>query len=287
MTPRPSEPIGPRTTEPRASETGHPRPDPISRFDTEPPGASEPISVTVITWNEEDRLRRCLTSVAWADEIVVVDAGSQDKTIEIAREFTDHVVVRPWPGFAEQKNFAVSEATGAWILSLDADEEVTPELRAEIESIRGGSATAVGYSVPRRNIFWDEWVRHGGLYPDWQLRFFRRGRGRFVNRAVHESVEIDGPVARLRGPLVHRSYRSVAEFIDRANRYSSLAADDLVRSGRRVGVAQLVVRPLGRFLGMYVVRAGFLDGWRGLLLAILYAYYVFIRSAKAWERARS
>jgi glycosyltransferase involved in cell wall biosynthesis len=225
--------------------------------------------------------------VAWADEIVVVDAGSQDKTIEIAREFTDHVIVRPWPGFAEQKNFAVAEATGAWVLSLDADEEVTPELRAEIEAIRGGPGAAAGYSVPRRNIFWGEWVRHGGLYPDWQLRFFRRGRGRFVERAVHESVEIDGPVARLRGALVHRSYRSVAEFIDRANRYSSLAADDLVRSGRRVGVGQLVVRPLGRFLGMYVVRGGFLDGWRGLLLASLYAYYVFIRSAKAWERARS
>jgi glycosyltransferase involved in cell wall biosynthesis len=245
------------------------------------------LSVTVITWNEEERLRRCLESVAWADEIVVVDAGSHDKTIEIAREFTDHVVVRPWPGFAAQKNFAVAQASGAWILSIDADEEVTPELRDEIDTIRRGASAAAGYSVPRRNIFWGAWVRHGGLYPDWQLRLFRRGHGRFVERAVHESVEIDGPVARLRGALVHRSYRSVAEFMDRANRYSSLAADDLVRHGRRVGVEQLVLRPLGRFLGMYVARAGFLDGWRGLLLASLYAYYVFIRSAKAWERARS
>jgi glycosyltransferase involved in cell wall biosynthesis len=219
------------------------------------------------------------------DEIIVVDAGSQDKTLEIAREFTDRVTVRPWPGFAAQKNFAVAQASSEWILSIDADEEVSPELRAEIESALAGGEVAAGYLVPRRNIFWDRWVRHGGLYPDWQLRLFRRGSGRFVDRAVHESVEVDGPVARLHGALVHRSYRDVAEFLERANRYSSLAADDLAREGCRIGVRQLVLRPLGRFLGMYVWRLGFLDGWRGLLLAVLYAYYVFIRSVKVWERA--
>ena len=245
------------------------------------------LSVVVVTLNEEERLRACLESVAWADEVVVVDALSHDKTAQIAREFTDRVIVRPWPGFAAQKNFGLAEAGGDWILSLDADEQVSPELRDEILRVLADDGPDDGYRVPRRNLFGGRWVRHGGLWPDWQLRLFRRGRGRFVDRAVHESVEVTGRVGRCRGPLVHRSYRSVAEFIDRANRYSSLAADDLVRSGRRVGVVQLVVRPLGRFLGMYVARAGFLDGWRGLLLAILYAYYVFIRSAKAWERARS
>ncbi|OGK84864.1 MAG: hypothetical protein A2W08_17725 [Candidatus Rokubacteria bacterium RBG_16_73_20] len=244
------------------------------------------MSVVVITLNEAERLRACLESAAWADELVVVDAESQDKTVQIAREFTDRVLVRPWAGFAEQKNFAVAQATGDWILSLDADEEVPPELRAEIQALLGAEPAEDGYRVPRRNIFWGRWIRHGGLYPDWQLRLFRRGRGRFVERTVHESVRVEGRVGRLASPLVHRSYRDVADFLERADRYSTLAAAEWVRSGRRAGVGDLVVRPAGRFLSMYVVRGGFLDGWPGFLLACLYAYYVFVRSAKVWERAR-
>lgn len=245
------------------------------------------LSVTVITLDEEERLRACLESVAWADEIVVVDAESHDKTAQIAREFTDHVLVRPWPGYAAQKNLALAEATGDWVLSLDADEVVSPALRADIEAVLRGGAAADGYAVPRRNIFWGRWVRHGGLYPDWQLRLFRRGRGRFVERAVHESVVVDGAVARLRGHLEHRSYRDVADFLARANRYSTLAAEEWIRAGRRVGAADLALRPLGRFLSMYILHGGVLDGWRGFLLAVLYAYYVAMRSAKAWERTKS
>jgi glycosyltransferase involved in cell wall biosynthesis len=243
-------------------------------------------SAVVITWNEEERLRACLASLAWVDEIVVVDAESQDKTVEVAREFTDRILVQPWLGFAAQKNFAVDQARGEWILSVDADEEVSLELRGEVEAILAAPVTAAGYAIPRRNIFWDRWIRHGGLYPDWQTRLFQRGRGRFVQRSVHESVEIEGPLTRLRGPLVHKSYRSVGEFLERANRYSSLAADDLARSGARVGGGQVVLRPLGRFLSMYLLRRGFLDGMPGLLLAGLYAYYVFIRCAKLWEKTR-
>jgi glycosyltransferase involved in cell wall biosynthesis len=243
------------------------------------------LSVTVITANEAERLRACLESVAWADEIVVVDAESHDKTVQIAREFTDHVLVRPWSGFAAQKNAALAAATGDWILSLDADEIVSTGLRAEIEAIVSGGG-ADGYAVPRRNVFWGRWVRHGGLYPDWQLRLFRRGRGRFVDRAVHESVVVDGPVARLSGHLEHRSYRDVADFVERANRYSTLAADEWVAAGGRATALDVALRPPGRFLSMYVLRAGFLDGWRGFLLAVLYAYYVAMRSAKAWERTR-
>jgi glycosyltransferase involved in cell wall biosynthesis len=244
------------------------------------------VTVTVVTWNEEERLRRCLESVTWADEIVVVDAGSDDKTVETARAYTTRVLIRPWDGFARQKNFALEHATGDWVLSLDADEEVTPELRDEIRRVVGGEEASVGFAVPRRNIFWGRWLRHGRLYPDWQVRLFRRGRGRFVDRAVHESVEIEGPVGRLRGALVHHSYRDVADFVARTNRYTALAADDAIRSGRSVGAVDLVVRPLARFVSMYVVHRGFLDGWRGFVLAVLYAYYVFIRSAKIWERAR-
>jgi glycosyltransferase involved in cell wall biosynthesis len=251
-------------------------------------GARQRVSVVVVTRNEEERRRACLESVvAWADEIVVVDAESDDKTVTIAREFTDRVVVRPWPGYAAQKNAALELATAPWVLSLDADERVSSALAAEIERILGGDGPADGYAVPRRNIFWGRWVRHGGLYPDWQLRLFRRGRGRFVSRAVHESVSVDGRVERLDGHLEHHSYRDVADFLARADRYATLAADEAVAAGRRARLGDLVLRPFGRFLGMYVVHGGVLDGWRGFLLASLYAYYVLIRSAKIWERTRT
>jgi len=245
------------------------------------------LSVVVVTRNEEDRLRACLESVAWADQIVVVDAESDDKTVTIAREFTDHVVVRPWPGYAAQKNVAIEMATGEWVLSLDADEVVSTELTAEIRRVLAADGPADGYAVPRRNIFWGRWVRHGGLYPDWQLRLFRRGRGRFIERAVHESVRVDGRVERLAGHLEHRSYRDVGDFLARADRYAALAAADAVAQGRRARARDFVLRPLGRFLSMYVLYRGFLDGWRGFLLASLYAYYVLIRAVKIWERTKA
>jgi (heptosyl)LPS beta-1,4-glucosyltransferase len=244
-------------------------------------------SAVVITRNEAPRLGTCLASLAWTDEIVVVDAESSDATVEIARQFTERVIVRPWPGFASQKNFATGHAQGDWILSVDADEEVSTDLRREILAVLAEWPPGGGFAGPRRNIFWGRWIRHGGLYPDWQVRLFQRGRGRFVERAVHESLEVAGEVQRLGGPLVHRSYESVTEFLERAHRYSSLAADDLIRGGARIGPAQLVLRPLARFLNMYLVHRGFLDGTPGFLLAALYAYYVFIRSAKVWEKTRA
>ena len=241
----------------------------------------------IVTRNEEERIRACLEAVAWADDLIVVDAESEDKTASIARELTDHVIVRPWPGYAAQKNHGLELARGAWILSLDADEIVSPALRADVERVVAADGPADGYAVPRRNIFWGRWVRHGGLYPDWQVRLFRRGRGRFSAQAVHESVQVDGEVGRLAGHLEHRSYRDVSDFLMRADRYSTLAAEDLIARGRRVRAWECVLRPAGRFLGMYVLERGVLDGWRGFLLAVLYAYYVLIRCAKVWERTRA
>ena len=245
------------------------------------------LSITIVAWNEEERLRACLESVAWADEIIVVDGESTDKTVALAREFTDRVWVRPWPGFAAQKNFALEQASGDWVLSLDADERVTPELRERIARILAGAAAdapaADGYSLPRRNMFWGRWVRHGGLYPDYQLRLFRREAGRFVDDAVHESVRVDGRVEALPEALLHHSYRSLEDFVQRSNRYSTLAAGAWLARGRRAGLPDLIFRPLGRFLSMYIIRLGFLDGWRGFVLAVLYADYVFLRMAKAWE----
>jgi len=246
------------------------------------------LSVTVITRNEEERIRTCLESVAWADELVVVDAESDDKTVAIARDFTDWVIVRPWPGFAAQKNFALERAHGDWTLSLDADETVSSRLRTDIERVlAGGGDDYQGYAVPRRNIVWGRWMQHGGLSPDWQIRLVRRGHGRFVDRPVHESIAVEGRVGRLAGHLEHRSFRDVADFIARHNRYSTLAAEALVAGGAGVRAIDVLARPVGRFVSMYILRAGFRDGWRGFLVAALYAYYVAMRSAKALEKTRA
>jgi hypothetical protein len=160
---------------------------------------------------------------------------------------------------------------------------VTRDLRGRIEAILRADGPADGYRIPRRNMFWGAWVHHGQLYPDYQLRLFRRNRGRFVAEAVHESVGVEGRVETLETPLLHESYRGLEDFAARSNRYSTLAAREWVRRGRRVGMPDLIFRPLGRFLSMYIVHRGFLDGWRGLVLAVLYAHYVFLRMAKAWE----
>ena len=242
------------------------------------------LSVAVVTLNEEERLRACLESVVWADELVVVDAGSSDKTVAIAREFTDRVLFRAWDGYGAQKNFALGQCQGDWVLSLDADERVSDDLREEIRGTLQGGRPEVGFYVPRRNILQGRWVRHGGFYPDWQLRLFRRGRGAFVERAVHESVRVDGPTGRIGAPLVHESYRSIGDAVVRLNRYSDLAAEELALAGRGGSLVDLLIRPTWRFVSMYVLRAGFLDGWRGLVLAGLHAHYVFLRAAKVRER---
>ncbi len=242
------------------------------------------VSVAVVALNEEERLRACLESVVWADELVVVDAGSSDKTVAIAREFTDRVLFRAWDGYGTQKNFALDQCQGDWVLSLDADERVSEALRDEIRAVLEVEPAEAGFFLPRRNLFQGRWVRRGGLYPDWQLRLFRRGKGAFVERAVHESVRVDGPTGRLRAPLTHESYRSVADAVARLNRYSDLAAADLAASGRGGSLVDLLGRPVWRFVSMYILRAGFLDGWRGLVLAWLHAHYVFLRAAKVRER---
>lgn len=241
------------------------------------------LSVAIIALNEEERLRACLESVAWAEEIVVVDSGSSDKTVAIAREFTDRVLFHAWPGYGAQKNFALAQCRREWILALDADERVTEALRAEIAATLAANPAEAGFRIARQNFFQGAWVRHGGWYPDYQLRLFRRGRGAFTESAVHESVRVDGPVGRLRAPLVHQSYRGIDEFVARANRYSELAARELAAAGRGGSLTDLLLRPAWRFLSMYVVRAGFLDGWRGLVLAVLYAHYVFLRATKVRE----
>jgi glycosyltransferase involved in cell wall biosynthesis len=246
------------------------------------------LSVTIITRDEEAQIADCLESVRWADEIIVVDTGSVDRTLELCSKYTPHVYSRSWEGYARAKNAAIALATGDWILSLDADERVSAGLRQEIVSLQHQArcSRAQGYAIPRRNYLWGQWLRHGGLYPDYQIRLFKRGKGEFKLRRVHESVTIDGPVARLQHAIEHYSYQGISDVIQRLDRYAELAALDLWDQGRPLRRSALVVRPLGRFLRNYGLKQGFRDGIPGLFMAMSYAYGVFAREAKLWEMAR-
>jgi glycosyltransferase involved in cell wall biosynthesis len=247
------------------------------------------LSATIITRNEEARIGDCLESVRWADEIIVVDTGSADRTLEMCHKYTPHVYSRPWEGYAPAKNAALELATGDWILSLDADERVSDGLHAEVAALQRQPIVnlADGYAIPRRNYLWGRWLRYGGLYPDDQIRLFKRGKGAFKARRVHESVAIDGRVERLQHPIEHHSYQGLGDVIQRLDRYTDLAALDLHEQGQPFRVTALLLRPVGRFLRNYVLKQGFRDGIPGLIMAVSYAYSVFVREAKLWEMTRS
>jgi glycosyltransferase involved in cell wall biosynthesis len=252
------------------------------------------LSVAVITFNEEANIARTLESVRWADEIIVVDCGSTDRTREIAESVGAKVFIERWKGYAAQKNSAIEKATSDWTLSLDADEEVSLELAAEVKRIchperseRPAVMNLNGYRIPRRNLFLGRAIRHGGFYPDRKLRLFRRGVGKFLERSVHEVVEVKGATGDLRHDLIHHSYPSLSEYIDHMNRYSSLGAEIVTnKSAGRFSVFNIVLRPLATFIYNYFFRLGFLDGKEGLLLHLYHAVYVSWKYAKAWEKAR-
>ena len=263
------------------------------------------LSIVIITHNEEANIVRTLESVKsliseGRGEIIVVDSGSTDRTVEIAQSFGAKTFVEEWKGYAAQKNSAIDKASGDWILSLDADESLEPELA----SLLAGSATLakvgsaewcltmnrgdikeqpVGFWFPRKNFFLGRWIRHGGFWPDRKLRLFRRGGGRFKNAAVHETLEIAGPTAVIQHALIHNSYPTLSDYIEHMNRYSSLGAEMAVANGQRGTVINIVVRPLLTFVYNYFLRLGFLDGREGLLLHLYHAVYVSWKYAKVWE----
>ncbi len=245
------------------------------------------LSVTIVAQDEEADIGDCVASVAWADEVIVVDGGSRDRTVEIAERGGARVIRQSWLGYAAQKNFALDHATHEWVFSLDADERVTSELRTEIATVLDRGPEYEGYEVPRRSYFLGQWMRHGGWYPDYNLRLFRRGKGRFRERAVHEGVDVEGRVGRLRAPIDHYTYRTLSEYVQRMDHYSTLAASELRREGVSAGPMDILVRPAATFLRMYVVQRGFLDGFRGVILAGCYASYTLFKYAKAWEAARA
>lgn len=245
------------------------------------------LSVVIITLNEEANLARTLASVAWADEIVVLDSGSTDRTREVAESFHAKFFVQPWKGFAAQKNSALAKASGEWILSLDADEEVEPALAEEVRDVLSADPSVAGFWVPRKNFFLGRWMKHGGFYPDRKLRLFRRGAGKFEDRMVHEDMRLDGAATLLKGNLLHNAYPTLESYIEHMNRYSSLGAEMAVaKRQRRFSLIDIVVRPKLTFLYNYVLRLGFLDGREGLLLHAYHATYVSWKYAKAWEMGR-
>jgi glycosyltransferase involved in cell wall biosynthesis len=238
------------------------------------------LSVAIITYNEEDNIRDALESVKWADEIVVVDSFSKDRTVEICREYTDKVFSMEWSGFSHQKNKAISLTTMPWILVLDADERVTGPLRDEITTLLRDEPTMAGYYIPRKNFFSNRWIRHGGWWPDYTLRLFRRNKGRIEEREVHEAIRVDGEVGYLKSPLEHYTYRDVSDFLKRMELYSGLAAKELYKNNRRATVMDLLLRPPATFLRMLILRMGILDGIYGIILAWLYSVYTYKKYSK-------
>ncbi|HTF99593.1 MAG TPA: glycosyltransferase family 2 protein [Nitrospirota bacterium] len=244
------------------------------------------LSVAIITLNEEQNIRRTLESIRWADEIVVVDSGSTDATPAICREYTAHVIHQDWLGYSRQKNAAIDRTTGDWILSLDADEPIEPALADEIRAIMSSPTALDGYWIPRKTFFLGKQVRHGGWYPDYNLRLFRKGRARFGERAVHESLQLDGTAGLTKYAILHYAYPDLASYMSSINRYSTLGAVVMTEKGIsrfKRGWVNLMLRPVATFVYRYFFRRGFLDGKHGLVLNLFHSYYVFAKYAKAWE----
>ncbi|HVP29630.1 MAG TPA: glycosyltransferase family 2 protein [Myxococcota bacterium] len=242
------------------------------------------LSVCIIACNEERNLGRCLDSVSFADEIVVVvDGRSADATESIARARGCRVLVHPYAGNVAQKNVALDQARGEWVLALDADEGASPGLAAEIRRLLEGAPAEDGYELNRLTWHLGRWIRHGDFFPDWQLRLFRRARGRWAGIDPHGRVALEGSVGRLLEPLHHWSYRDLADQVERIQEFSRVQAGALRAEGRRARLSDLLLRPPARFLRAYLLKAGFLDGVPGLVIAAATAFHVFLKYAKLWE----
>jgi glycosyltransferase involved in cell wall biosynthesis len=250
------------------------------------------ISVVLITLNEEANLPRTLESVQalvgdGKGEIIVVDSGSTDRTLEIARSFGAKIFSEPWKGFAAQKNSAMDKGAGDWILQLDADEALEPEVVNEILFAAKPSREEVGFWIPRKNFFLGRWIKHGGFYPDPKLRLIRRGAGKFEEYGAHPTIKVNGPTGSLQHALIHNAYPTLRGYIDHMNSYSSSGAEVAIAKGRRgFSFLDIFVRPKLTFVYNYIFRLGFLDGREGLLLHAYHAVYVSWKYAKTWELSR-
>ena len=243
------------------------------------------LACAVITKNEETNIQDCLASVQWADEVIVVDAESRDRTVELARASGAKVWVRPWPGFGPQKNFGMAQATADWILILDADERVTEGLQGEICACLGRwtSDAPAAYQIPRRNFFYGAWVRGAGVYPDYQVRLVRRGRAHYNDVAVHENLIVDGSIGTLAHPLDHYTERRIQDHFKKFGLYTTLAAQEKAKGIRVVRRIDLMIRPLVVFIKTWLFKRGYHDGVRGLVVSVFASMYTFVKYAKLWH----
>jgi glycosyltransferase involved in cell wall biosynthesis len=249
------------------------------------------ISACIISYNEEDNIGDCIDSVSWCDEVVVVDSFSQDRTAEIARRRQARVIQNRWPGHVTQKNVALDAAGGEWILALDCDERVTPRLQDAILDVLDRASDTEGYVISRKTFYLGRWLEHGGWFPEWRLRLFLRGRGRWEGVDPHDAVHVGGRTGRItpagRGTdaavILHYSFKDLSHQLEVLDRYTEIQAGELFRSGRHVNAADLTFRPLWRFFRIYLVRQGFLDGAAGFYMAVNNAYAAYMKYARLWE----
>ena len=250
------------------------------------------ISATIITFNEEANIRDACESLTWADEIVVVDSGSTDKTREIAEDCGARVMKREWPGFAAQKQFAAEQTRNDWVFSLDADERVSDELKAFIGKLREDDEANLpdGYRIPRRSYYQGRWIKGGGWYPDWQLRLYRKSRGRWEPRHIHESVKLDAGarVEKLSGDILHYSVRDSAHHHRMiGERYAPLAARQMFEEGRRTSHLKIATAAPAAFVRSYLLKGGFRDGLAGLSIASFAAHHAFLKHLMLWEKQKT
>lgn len=244
------------------------------------------LSVIIPTYNEEQNIQDCLEGVKWADEIMVVDSGSQDRTLELAKSYAHRILQHEYINSATQKNWAIPQATHDWVLIVDADERVTDELRQEIQDMLSsstGQPDCDGYRIRRQNYVWGKQIRYCGWQHDRVLRLFDRRKGRYEEKEVHADVIVNGKVGDLKAPLIHHTYQDLGHYLSKFQRYTDWGAVELYNRGKRAGVRHLLWHPLFRFFRMYILQRGFLDGVHGFVLCLLASFYVFMKYAKLWE----
>jgi glycosyltransferase involved in cell wall biosynthesis len=243
------------------------------------------ISAVVLTCNEEVNIERCLSSLNFCREIVVVDSGSRDKTAELASHFTDKIFYHPMEGHGSQLNWGIEKTSCDWVFSLDADEEVSPELRREIEQL-SETTEIVGYYVNRKTLYLGRWIQHSGWYPQYILRLFHKNYGRCNEAAVHKSIKVHGKIARLKGDILHYSYRNLSHHLRKINEYASIIAEEKSSKRIKFNLWKAVFAPPGEFLKKYLLNLGFLDGFPGFAVALTSAYYTFLKQAKLYENSK-
>jgi glycosyltransferase involved in cell wall biosynthesis len=244
------------------------------------------VSLCIVAMNEADCIGRCIESVDFAAEVVVVDSHSTDGTREVAASLGARVIERDWAGFVAQKNYCVDQARHEWVLVLDADEWLSPEARTGIVAALGRAELPDGFELNRLNRYLGRWVRRSGWYPDRKLRLYRRSRGHFEGMSLHERVRVDGVVERIPHDILHDPYRSLSEHLRTIDRYTTIAAEEKWARGQRARIVDLVLRPAAKFLGMYLLKRGFLDGTTGFVMAVTGSFYVFLKYAKLWALPR-